>query len=280
MDIPQQNTGILLGSGTKALWVGGTIPYEEVLPSGDWRPFLPKTEKQKNPNETMACVSFSCLNILETLSKQQTGIEPNYSDRFIAKLSGTTLQGNHLDKVADTVRKIGVVKEEVWPAPAGLSWAQYYSEIPQEVINKAEKVDIAYENIGGNLNVIKHHLKQSPIQIILTATRPRHAVLLAAIEGNNAWYFDTYGPHLKKIKASNIYNYALKIVLNINKPAMQLVNDNGTVYVVTGNEDKRKIGIADVESLGLFGDEPQVSMDTSTIPEYNTIVEAKKITHK
>jgi hypothetical protein len=61
---------------------------------------------------------------------------------------------------------------------------------------------------------------------------------------------------------------------------MQLVNDKGTVFLITGNKDKRKIGIADLNSLGLFGDEPQVLMDTSDIPEYNTIVDAKTITHK
>lgn len=52
---------------------------------------------------------------------------------------------------------------------------------------------------------------------------------------------------------------------------MKLVRDNGTVYLVTGNNDKRKIGIADEIALGLFGDEPQEQMDTSNIPQYNTI---------
>lgn len=59
---------------------------------------------------------------------------------------------------------------------------------------------------------------------------------------------------------------------------MELVNDKGTVYLVTGNKDKRKIGIADLKSLGLFGDQPQASYDTSKIPNYNTIVGAKHIT--
>lgn len=55
----------------------------------------------------------------------------------------------------------------------------------------------------------------------------------------------------------------------VNK--MQLVKDGDTVYIVTGNNDKRKIGIADPVALGLFGDETQVIMDTSKIPQYNTI---------
>lgn len=63
---------------------------------------------------------------------------------------------------------------------------------------------------------------------------------------------------------------AWTLIPKVNK-TMQLVNDKGTVYIVSGNNDKRKIGIADADTLGLFGDEPQISMDTSNIPEYQTI---------
>ena len=56
---------------------------------------------------------------------------------------------------------------------------------------------------------------------------------------------------------------------------MQLVFDKGTIYLVTGKNDKRKIGIADLQSLGLFGDEPQAPMDTSGIPQYQTIVKGQ-----
>lgn len=58
---------------------------------------------------------------------------------------------------------------------------------------------------------------------------------------------------------------------------MKLVNDKGTIYLVTGNKDKRKIGIADLKSLGLFGDEPQRFEDTKGIPQYNVIVNGNTI---
>jgi hypothetical protein len=280
--VPNQNTGVLLGSGTKQLWVGGTIPYEVVLQSGDWRPYLPTGEKQKDPLETMACATFSDLNDLEIQAKQQTGAEPNWSDRFIAKLSGTTSQGNFLDKVADTVRTYGLVKEEDWPTPPTATWNSYYTPIPQEVINKAVKVDIAYEAITDK-SKFAYHLKQCPLQVIVTSSNPHHAVTLVHLSGNTAYYFDSYPGStnfLKTTTLSNLYNYALKIVLKGQAPTMRLVNDKGTVYIVTGNQDKRKIGLADLNSLGLFGDEPQMQMDTSSISEYNTIVDGKTITHK
>lgn len=61
---------------------------------------------------------------------------------------------------------------------------------------------------------------------------------------------------------------------------MKLVKDKGTVYIVSGNTDKRKIGIADEETLGLFGDEPQEEMDTAGIPEYQTISKGFVINNK
>jgi hypothetical protein len=59
--------------------------------------------------------------------------------------------------------------------------------------------------------------------------------------------------------------------LKIKITTMQLVNDKGTIYLVTGNKDRRKIGIADLPSLGIFGDEPHEVMDTSKIPQYQII---------
>jgi hypothetical protein len=232
-----KNTGLILGSGTKNLWVGGTIPYQVVLESGNWQPFIPVGEKQRpGVVDVMACVTFSDLSVLETQEKQQTGVEPNWSDRFIAKLSGTTPQGNYLDKVADTVRLRGLVKESDYPAPTNFSWDSYYSEVPQSVLDKAVKREILYEGISGDVETLKKHLKQCPIQIILTNSNPNHAVTLLAIQGSSAIYFDSYDPFVKTTDVSNIYkNYALKIVLkgNMNQTKIVLGKDGQTVYKAT-----------------------------------------------
>jgi hypothetical protein len=109
-------------------YVGGTLPYEIRNPSGDWTPYLPPGEWQGNHIvDTKACVTFSALNSLEVQYKFLTGKERNFSDRFIATLSGTTPQGNHLYKVGDAIRKEGLVDESVWPTPENYSWDSYYS---------------------------------------------------------------------------------------------------------------------------------------------------------
>lgn len=113
-------------------FTAGTIPFEERNPSGDWRNYLPTEEHQYSDNtDTMACVSFSLDNDIE-IQKQFEGREVNYADRFLAKMSGTTHDGNWLWKVADTVRQYGLVTEDLWPAPPHYTWDSYYAPIPQE----------------------------------------------------------------------------------------------------------------------------------------------------
>lgn len=211
-DIPKQNTGVLEGSGTKSLYLGGTIPYEVRLQSGDWRPYLVKEEKQYSQNvDTMGCVSFSLNNDLEIQNKF-LGREINFSDRFLAKMANTTPQGQYLDIVANTARNIGSVKEDEWPEPANYNWNTYYAPIPQDVINKAVKQPILYEETGHDKANLLYQLKQCPIQITIPEPHPNHAVVLVAIVGDTAYYFDTYPPYLKSISLSKI-SYALKIVL-------------------------------------------------------------------
>src|SRR5688572_17774217 len=107
---PNKNLGVLVGI-RETDYVAGTIPYEVRVPLGDWRPYVPKEERQYSDNvETNGCVSFSMNNLLEMQHKQQTGQEVNFSDRALAKMSGTNPdQGNYLYKVADEVRNSGLL---------------------------------------------------------------------------------------------------------------------------------------------------------------------------
>ena len=140
-----KNLGVIIEKKPQD-FVAGTLPYEVLNPSGDWTPYLPTGETQKTHLvDTMACVTFSILNVIETQYKFQTGKELNFSDRFIAKLSGTTPQGNTVQNVLDAIRKYGLVLEDEWPTDLSFNWNQYYAPIPDGVIKKARKVDLASE---------------------------------------------------------------------------------------------------------------------------------------
>src|SRR3954449_11002346 len=101
----QINHGVILGQRPEDWMAGGAsqIVYEVRNPSGDWRPYLPTGEKQFGKEDFFDCVTFSLLNAIEMQEKFLTSIEVNYSDRFIAKRSNTTHEGNYLYLVADTV---------------------------------------------------------------------------------------------------------------------------------------------------------------------------------
>ena len=118
--------------------------YEQVFgaeipqPIPDWSQFLPPFENQYN---STFCVSFSRLNIAETVAKKDN-LVLNLSDRHLAVLSGTTLNGNDLNSVSEAFRKLGVVKDEVFPFSSDMLmdeksyWTQIFntSSIPEESV--------------------------------------------------------------------------------------------------------------------------------------------------
>jgi hypothetical protein len=243
-----QNMGWLEGSGTENLWGAENIPYEVVLPSGDWRPFPIIGEKQKDPAETMSCTTQATLNSLEVQEKQQTGIEPNWSDRYIAKLSGTTSDGNFSDKPPEAVRKYGVVKQEDWPVPPNYNWNSYYAEIPQNVLDKEVKREIAYAGIAKDKASLLYHLKQAPIKIVIPEPHPNHEVLLLHIEGDTGHYFDSYAPFNKTIPLNKIH-YAMKVVLKgVQVFPTKKVKVNGSYGVLIDTPNMTNITKAEDEA--------------------------------
>ena len=204
---PVKNFGVVLDSRDSD-YLAGTLSYQEVNPMGDWTPYLPKTENQySNMADSMACVSFSFLNCLETQLKF-FGIELDFSDRFLAKISGTTIHGNTLGKVADTFREFGCVLEPDWPKPENFTWETFYSEIPQEINDKALKYSVNYEWVETTVESLQRHLKHAPLQLVI----PGHAIM-GIYENNDIFkFFDTYSPYIKEHQNPPLY--AMKIVLN------------------------------------------------------------------
>lgn len=219
------NHGVLLGNRPED-WIAGAVgslTYEERLPSGDWRPYLVQKEHQKGKEDSMSCVSFSACSSIEIQEKFLTGKENNYSDRWIAKMSGTTAEGNYLYKVGDAIRNLGLVKEESYPAPPDFTFAQYHAEIPPDKLAqlKAEgeswkqKWDVKTEFINTSIGLwhtvkedLMKHLKHAPLQIV----KPGHAIVNIFCEEDLLRYFDTYKPFEKTLAYDQVqtaYKYVL-----------------------------------------------------------------------
>ena len=212
------------------------IGLEDRNPSGDWTPYLPTKEFQKGKEDSMSCVSFSAINSIEMQEKFLTGEENNYSDRWLAIMSDTTSDGNYLWKVADTIRRYGLVKESSFPAPPNFTFVAYHAKpepsLQAELLKEGQewlkKWNLQYEWVPGGKEVLMKNMKQAPLQI----TKPGHAIVDFFCEEDIINYFDTYNPFKKKLPYSNLQS-ALKLFLTKKQMIKKFyVNDNGKISLV------------------------------------------------
>lgn len=215
---PHTNTGVIDPAPPINGWVAGAEDGVGAVVSlevdGQYDTYLPDEETQVvfNPFlfDTFACVSFSALNNVEILINRlrakkllpvthetflqnngyinkQTG-KVNLSDRFTAKMSGTTMNGNNFGNVAESIRELhGVLPEMDWPFPdmtdvqndGQKKWERYYMEVPQDLQKKAKKFleyfDIKYRWIttgSSSQAQIENALKNGPLQIVSSICSP------------------------------------------------------------------------------------------------------------
>ena len=113
---------------------GGRKVFPVILQeNGQWDDYLPVKEYQRKGLETMSCVSYGTLNCIEILHKRKYGEEVNFSDRYTAIVSDTTQEGNSPHKVAEAVRKLGLIDEKELPFTELMTnWDEYHFPKPME----------------------------------------------------------------------------------------------------------------------------------------------------
>lgn len=217
------------------------------------------------------CVSFSAVNVIETqlnwmLSTSQIpenivktaqdlgyikdGVF-NFSDRFVAKISGTTRSGNYLVAVWDAIRKNGLIPESDWNFPNTqrtpvFDWDDYYAPIPQALLDKGKKFldlfEVRYEWLvaGGSATPkqFREWLKGGPIQIA-SATCPgwnsgtvpncslgvNHATMLYNVSDSGLGIFDQYDPFTKTLASDYRIPYAMRAVVTVKSSVPPAVYD-------------------------------------------------------
>ena len=252
---------------------------------GDYTDVIPKWESQIGLyGDTMACVTFSALDCIETAFKQQLsdyGLlddfkdnlgDINFSDRYIAKLSGTTRSGNYFTEVGRAIRKYGLIKESEWNFPwkqrtPVFAWDDYYEEIHQDLIDRGKDFlnyfDINYELIPINQIDIKEQLKYGPLQISYSTKSPsengvyqnniayhapNHAVMLYNVDDNGiAEVLDHYerdGKGHTKFAANYQFGYwALQYYITPKEKSMVKLKDRNMYLLVEGNEQKLALAV-------------------------------------
>ena len=277
-----QNTGIIIKE-QEADYLAGTIPYKEICK--DWTPYLPADERQHGLYfDTKACATFSALNVVEIqvnymiannlLPKRTLDFltENGYivdgkfecSDRFTAKMSGTTDKGNYLQRVWDSVKHDGLLPESDWGYPRRqrtpvFDWDDYYKPIPQELKDKAKQLlnhfSFAYEWTFTNKTIaytdvelaeLKKQLIQAPLHLAAPTCnwgsgiiepcgkiRASHATTIYKVD-DYIYDFDHYDPVNKTLSLKYIMSYIMKgiVTLSTNNKNMILAKQEGHIYLI------------------------------------------------
>ena len=192
------------------------VPKEVLQKDRDWTAYLPIKEFQDINNiEPYACVAFTVLNCVEILIKRKYGEDVNYSDRFLAAVSGTKEGGNSPQTVCEFLRKVGVVPQELWPFNKSIdSFKKFYTPLPPKLYELAkefnEKWDFKHEYVDGK--DIDDALLYSPLLISVYAwikegslyVKPRgkkdnHATTYVRRTVDSRVVFDSYDADLKDV---------------------------------------------------------------------------------
>ena len=252
------NLGLIYTKPDALAWTfgGGESPItgQVLQPDGNWEAYLPVVEFQNNWGyDRMACVTYSLLNCLEILNIRLTGKEKNYSDRFLAVISGTTHNGNTLDGVYDGLRREGVCLESQYPDDA-VTWEEYYKRITDDIIILAKDFFKDYTPYREwvpdwqGADVIINALKQAPLQVIvcydsgdgiLNPTGAyNHAVTLYNFKYGEYWcIYDHYTQTRKRYAWNYEFGSILKLTL-IPTDMKYTFKQNQAYVLVQGNEQK------------------------------------------
>ena len=233
------------------------------VPNGDWTPWLPSEERQAPDYETNACASFGTLNALETIERQR-GTVRNYSDRFVAKGSGTDpARGNTPHAVAEFIRKKGLVSETDWPYEAE-TVQEFYAMLPQRLYELAfsflQRCEFKHEYVITSPEMLKEALKYSPLGISVNlwptddgiyykpeGQRDNHWVTLVGYQDKKHWVvFDSYAPFVKFIRWNTAFEVAKRYHLGppTQQSIMTLIIEQMTSLIALLREQLRqKLGL-------------------------------------
>lgn len=134
------------------------------------------------------------------------------------------MKGNYLYKVADTIRKYGLVLEEDYPAPqAPYTFDDYHADISTDKLKELEakgqewlkRWKVQYEFISNSLSPIPvvdsnldYHLKHAPLVVVI----PGHAVSGVYSPTDYVTYLDSYPNWIKQHPVSGLMQ-AMKLIL-------------------------------------------------------------------
>ena len=232
----------------------GQLAGEVLQPNGNWTNYLPPGELQNlHGVEPYACVSFGTLNALEILLRRVLGQVDNFSDRYLAFISGTKGKtGNSPHAVAEILRKAGDVRQLDWDfSPDINTYDKFYETPPSYLVVFAERFldeyDFKHDFVPNTPTAMKEALKYSPLGFSVSAWyKDGEGFYYNAGQPNNHWVvcygyeegkywkiFDSYsndGTNLKKVRWDSLpeacKRYSIgKITVHNKQTTFELIVD-------------------------------------------------------
>lgn len=168
-----------------------------------WLPYIPPYDSQYSQGtatDSNSCVSQSLVHIIEMLQ----GNKFRWSPRALAYFSATTIEGNSLANVLDSVNKVGLIPYDLWPTPDKFTWPEYYTPVPKEVWSQAVPIKV---------EMIPPDIMKSPLWTSLDFKTTRHEVAQLTIGRDHDLYFDSEpGPAVKNIWETIISQHSIKLI--------------------------------------------------------------------
>jgi hypothetical protein len=254
--------------------VNSPLKPQPINPSGDWAGFVPNGERQSDAKgfDTNDCTGFGYTNAVETrinflirnklLSVSAMKFltdngyldpngEPNFSDRALGSMAGTTQAGNSMGKVAETARTKGLVPESkwTWDRTLPMTAEQYYEPVPQELLDLALEFlsyfELPYEWCTGTADDFRHAplyvglctcdgWNTPPVQACNQGNATNHAVCQVNASPE---IYDSYPPYLKQLAGGYPIPYKMKVLVAPKGQTMLGFKKTGdaTVYVPVGS---------------------------------------------
>jgi len=265
--------GVLTRSPRPKDYISGGVsacPWEEVNELGEW------VEYKSEPHEMQLvmgvdlamCTNFAATDTVESIIKHLYGDIVNYNERALAVMSGQKMGGNYLEKVAETIRTVGLVPQELHPwnpskhntyskmitasseemndwKMAGQIWLDTY-EVKWEWI---------YDDYGPSM---RKALKCAPLFVaslyayesayrngVYTTSWPNcpkttHATVLMAHEEDYKWVDDSYSTQIKKLDVDFRVPMGIRFWIRhkVTKPNNMLYPPSNSAVVVTDTGER------------------------------------------
>ena len=207
-------------------------------PDGDWTPFLPKFEHQALRYETFGCTVYGTLTQIQMILKRLTGIEFDFSERYIYNLVGINPPGDNPHKILEMIRKKGLIEDSIMPYTETLDEFRTPRPMTRQYTTMGEKwLDervLRHEWIASRDPVrmkqkIVESLPYGPPTIGVTARYLENGVYVDKGQDNTHWTVcpkaevkisginlgiaDSYPPYEKLLHKDHFISYAKKVTI-------------------------------------------------------------------